>query len=222
MVLPSTSANSSGIPLENWMRNKPFVSAQRRYDNARVREHEIKQRICEECGKVISGGDSIFQHHVVSHEAAFICYQLYHFEKGNIMPRSYFGKHEAKHQKQENKSPIKVEEPSPSSEKRSFRKTILSQHIKERPAKKPKITPAFKPAPREERFIQDEVVEPQLSSESDTTESTDDEEVPELITGSSESDSEGSYVEEEMPDEYRSLAQGTSSRGRQRKPRPII
>ncbi|CAD5219586.1 unnamed protein product [Bursaphelenchus okinawaensis] len=210
------------------MRNKPFVSAQRRYDNARVREHEIRQRLCEECGKVISGGDSVFQHHVVSHEAAFICYQLYHFEKGSIIPKQYYGHQEAKLQKPTEDEKAHHSESSATPEKRTFRKTIMSQQVKEKqpPAKKPKlaITPkAETKAPPEPAFIQEDIVELQLSSESDSTNTTDDEEeIPADLLLLSGSESEVSGVDEEdVQEDYKMLAQGTSSRGRQRKPKPI-
>lgn len=61
-----------------------IFSAQQRYDNIRVRENEMHSRLCRECGRIVHGDDLNFQHHIISHEAAFICYQIYHFEKGTV------------------------------------------------------------------------------------------------------------------------------------------
>ncbi|KAI1729290.1 hypothetical protein DdX_01522 [Ditylenchus destructor] len=60
---------------------RPFVSAQRRYDNVRVRDAEMKKRLCYECGEVIDGGEKQYQEHILSHEATYLAYQLYHSEK---------------------------------------------------------------------------------------------------------------------------------------------
>lgn len=56
--------------------NHVICSAQRRYDNLRVRESDIQQRLCFDCGRIVNGDDFAFQQHMIAHEAAFICYQV--------------------------------------------------------------------------------------------------------------------------------------------------
>uniref|UniRef100_A0A915EA68 Uncharacterized protein n=1 Tax=Ditylenchus dipsaci TaxID=166011 RepID=A0A915EA68_9BILA len=69
--------------VRNFHYKHKFISAQRRYDNVRVRDAEITKRLCYECGDVIVGGDKEYQEHILWHEATFLVYQLYHFESSS-------------------------------------------------------------------------------------------------------------------------------------------
>ncbi|KAH7720935.1 hypothetical protein AAVH_11573 [Aphelenchoides avenae] len=67
-------------------RKKPFLSAQRRYENKRVTESAIRHWLCYDCGAVIEGSHQ-YQQHVLTHEVASICQQLYHSEKKALTQR---------------------------------------------------------------------------------------------------------------------------------------
>ncbi|CAK5077196.1 unnamed protein product [Meloidogyne enterolobii] len=61
-------------------RNNKFVTAQRRYDNVRVRDSEMKSRLCCECGQQIFG-EKKYQEHIIAHECTFLAYNLYYTEQ---------------------------------------------------------------------------------------------------------------------------------------------
>ncbi|KAI6199201.1 zinc transporter ZIP9 isoform X2 [Aphelenchoides besseyi] len=128
---PLRVANSpSGLSLKEMvvLMLGALAPAQRRYDNMRIRENEIQHRVCFDCGRVVHGNDMVFQHHMVTHEAAFICYQLYHFEKGTTMPRSFAGKSTAILTKQQHQ-PANM--PSKKSKKeKSLREKLEKQMMK--------------------------------------------------------------------------------------------
>ncbi|KAI6213031.1 hypothetical protein M3Y94_00101500 [Aphelenchoides besseyi] len=127
--IPSNDDDGTFIsPINGGQQARPFLSAQRRYDNMRIRENEIQHRVCFDCGRVVHGNDMVFQHHMVTHEAAFICYQLYHFEKGTTMPRNYAGKSTAILTKQQHQ-PANL--PSKKSKKeKSLREKLEKQMMK--------------------------------------------------------------------------------------------
>ncbi|KAI3410052.1 hypothetical protein GPALN_006416 [Globodera pallida] len=60
---------------------KPFVSAQRRYDNVRVRDSEFFKRVCFDCGRVLIGAEKDYQEHLLTHESIQLLYQLDYFER---------------------------------------------------------------------------------------------------------------------------------------------
>ena len=65
-----------------------FISAQRRYDNHRVRDSQLDKRICYECGRILTSGEHEYQEHILTHEAIYLAYQLYYAEtKQNIRKR---------------------------------------------------------------------------------------------------------------------------------------
>ncbi|KAL3098600.1 hypothetical protein niasHT_013174 [Heterodera trifolii] len=63
---------------------KPFVSAQRRYDNVRVRDSEFHTRVCLECGAVLTGAEKDYQEHLLVHESVNLLYQLDCFERFGV------------------------------------------------------------------------------------------------------------------------------------------
>ncbi|KAH7720934.1 hypothetical protein AAVH_11572 [Aphelenchoides avenae] len=65
---------------------KDWALAQRRYENKRVTESAIRHWLCYDCGAVIEGSHQ-YQQHVLTHEVASICQQLYHSEKKALTQR---------------------------------------------------------------------------------------------------------------------------------------
>lgn len=53
----SVAGGSGNVPTKK----RGFVSAQRRYDNVRVRDSEMLKRVCQECGAVLVGAEKEYQ-----------------------------------------------------------------------------------------------------------------------------------------------------------------
>ncbi|KAL7078699.1 hypothetical protein ACQ4LE_002257 [Meloidogyne hapla] len=66
---------------------RDFVTAQRRYDNVRVRDSEMKSRLCCECGQQIFG-EKKYQEHIIAHECTYLAYNLYYTEQANISSKN--------------------------------------------------------------------------------------------------------------------------------------
>jgi hypothetical protein len=54
-VIPHSSKEERTIP------TTAFISAQNRYDNRRVRDSELRKRVCYECGRVLLKGEREYQ-----------------------------------------------------------------------------------------------------------------------------------------------------------------